>query len=228
MDLAYFLNQRLKFVEFFHPRTSAFFEDIKTKIETGEPPFVDDRDPEYADEPAFLEDWERADAAITLSGAACLDVLQSTFHEFLAEYMVEIGSKSVIPHLNEMGKTGWFANYREFFEKHLHIDWAPSGADLGLLEQVNLARNDFTHNVDLFSLAAYQTRFHSDKYPDSAFADQRWKTLIAQRSRERILPLVVPPETLQRVIETVRTLCEYLDRERYRFLARKKAVIWGG
>jgi hypothetical protein len=226
MDLAYFLNQRLKFVEYFHASTSAFFEEIKSKIEAGEPPYVDKRDPEYADEPAFLEDWERADAAITLSGAACLDVLQSTFHEFLEEYMVEIGSKSIIPHLKEMGKTGWFANYREFFEKHLHIDWARSGADLDLLGQVILARNDFTHNVDLFSLAAYQTRFHSDKYPDSAFADQRWKALFVQRDRQRILPLVVPSETLQRVIETLRSLCEYLDRERYTFMARGKSIVW--
>ena len=137
-----------------------------------------------------------------------------------------IGSESVIPHVREMGKTGWFANYREFFEKYLHIDWAPSGVDLDLLEQVILARNDFTHNIDLFSLAAYQTPFHSDKYPDSAFADQRWKTLFVRRDRQRILPLVVPCETLKQVIETLRTLCEYLDRERYKFMARGKSLAW--
>lgn len=120
-----------------------------------------------------------------------------TLHEFLEEYMVEIGSKSVIPHLKEGGKTGWFVNYREFFEKHLNTDWAANGTDLGLLEQVILARNDFTYNVDLFSLVACQTRFHSDKYPHFAFVDQKWKALFAGGDPQRILPLVVPFETLQ-------------------------------
>jgi hypothetical protein len=226
MDLAHFLNQRLKFVEYYYASTTALFGEVKSKIEAGEPPYIDNRNPEYEDEPAFLEDWEKADAGITISGAACLDVLQSTFHEFLDEYMNQIGSASIIPHLKEMGKQGWFPNYREFFEKHLQIDWAASGADLELLEQVNLARNDFTHNIDLFSLASYQTRFHSDKYPDSAFADQTWKGLLVPRARQRILPLVVPRETLERVIGTIRTLCEYLEHERYKFIQRGKCLVW--
>ena len=77
MDLAYFLNQRLTFVEYFHTNTTASFENIKNKIEAGEPPYVDTRHPDDPDdEPAFLEEWERADAAITITGAAtrCVSV----------------------------------------------------------------------------------------------------------------------------------------------------------
>jgi len=189
MDLTYFLNQRLKLVEYFHASTTASFEEVKSKIEGGEPPYVDTRDPEYADEPAFLEEWERADAAMTITGSACLDLLQSTFHAFLDEYMDEIGNKQVIPQLKkEMGQKSWFANYRMFFDECLQIDWAASGADLDLLEQVILTRNDFTHNIDLLSLNAFQTPFHSQKYPDSAFAE-RWKTLFMRRTR-----LIVPDE----------------------------------
>jgi len=209
MDLAYFLNQRLNFVEYFHASTTASFEEVKRKIEAEEPPYVDTRDPEYADEPAFLEEWEKADAAMTITGAACLDLLQSTFHAFLDQYMDQIGNKHVIPQLNKMGKKSWFGNYRAFFDEYLKIDWAASGADLALVEQVILTRNDFTHNIDLLSLNAFQTTFHSEKYPDSAFGDPRWKTLFVQRTR-----LIVPGETLQRAIGALRTLCEYLDRER--------------
>jgi hypothetical protein len=215
MDLAHFLNERLEFVEYFHTMTTASFDEVKSKIEAGEPPYVDTRDPEYAEEPAFLEEWERADAAMAITGAACLDLLQSTFHAFLDEYMDEIGNKQVIPQLKEMGRKSWFQNYRAFFEKYLQIHWAASGADLDLLEQVILTRNDFTHNIDLLSLNAFQTPFHSHKYPDSAFADQRWKTLFMGRTR-----LIVPGETLRRAIGTVRTLCEYLDRERYELMRR--------
>lgn len=218
MDLAFFVNQRLDFVEYFHESTTAHFEETKRKIEAGEPPYIDNRDPEYADEPAFLEEWERADAAMTITGAACLDVLQSTFHAFLDEYMKEIGNKHVIPELRKMGKGSWLGNYRAFFEEYLKIDWATSGADLALIEQVILTRNDFTHNIDLLSHNAYQTPFHSRKHPDSAFVDARWKTLFIQRSR-----LIVPPETLERAIGTLRTLCQYLDNERYALLRRWRA-----
>lgn len=222
MDLLHFLNQRLEFVEYFHANTTASFEEVRRKIEAGDPPYVDTRDPEHADEPLFLEEWERADAAITITGAACLDILQSTFHEFLDNYMHLIGNKEIIPHLGDMGKKSWFGNYRAFFVEYLDIDWAASGADLDLLEQAILTRNDFTHNIDLFSLVALQTSFHSKKYPDSAFADPRWKTLFMQGTR-----LTVPDETLQQTIGTLRTVCEYLEHERHRLMRRGgKRVVW--
>lgn len=222
MDLAYFLSERLKFVAYFHSAITAHFQEVKNKIEAGEPPYVDTRNPEYADEPAFLEEWQRADAAMTITGAACLDLLQSTFHEFLDQFMVESGNGEITPHLNEMGKKSWIGNYREFFERYLEIEWTTSGADLDLLEQAILTRNDFTHNVDLFSFEAFQTPFHSKKYPDSAFADPRWKELFPDRIR-----LTVPTETLQRAIESLRTLCEYLDHERHE-LARRggRRFVW--
>lgn len=72
MDLAYFLNQRLAFVEYFYATTTANFEEIKRKIEAGEPPYLDERNVEYADEPAFLREWEDASTAVTVIGAACL------------------------------------------------------------------------------------------------------------------------------------------------------------
>lgn len=218
MDLAYFLNQRLKFVEYFHASTTVSFEGIKSKIEAGEPPYVDSRDPDnHDDEPAFLEEWEKADAAMTITGAACLDLLQSTFHAFLDEYMNQIGNKHAIPQLKKLGEKSWFGNYEVFFRDHLKINWADSGADLGLLEQVILTRNDFAHNVELCSLNVFQTPFHAEKYPSSAFADPRWKTYIP-RTR-----LDVPGETFERAVVALRTLCEYLDRERYALLKRWRA-----
>jgi len=214
MDLYFFLDQRLKFVEYYHATTTAVFRETKRKIETGEPPYVDMRDPETADEPAFLEEWMRAEIAMTISGATCLELVQSTFHAFLDKYMNEIGQKQLIPRLHEMGQKGWYGNYKAFFFENLQIDWASSGADLALLEQVILTRNDFTHNVDLLSLNSFQTPFHSSKYPDSAFADEEWKGVMDN------VRLTVRADTLQRVLGALRTLCGYLDQERYRLLRR--------
>jgi hypothetical protein len=53
---------------------------------------IDTRHPDDPDdEPAFLEEWEKADDAITIIGAACLDLLRSTLHAFLDDYMDQIG-----------------------------------------------------------------------------------------------------------------------------------------
>jgi hypothetical protein len=214
MDLYFFLEEHLKFVEYYHASTTAVFRETKRKIEAGEPPYTDTRNPEYADEPAFLEEWTRADIAVTISGASCLDLVQSTFHAFLDQYMHEIGQKRLIPRLHEMGHKSWYGNYKAFFLEHLQIDWATSGADLDLLEQVNLTRNDFSHNVKLLSLYTFQTHFHSKKYPDSVFVDQDWKRVM---NNER---LIVRADTLELAIGTLRTLCKYLDEERYHLVRR--------
>ena len=132
--------------------------------------------------------------------------------------MEEMGLKEYIPRLREMMQKGWLANYQAFFREHLKIDWTASGIDINLLEQVILTRNDFTHNPDLLSLNAFQSASHSQKYPDSAFADAKWKELWFSKNHT---PLIIPNETLHKVIESVRTLCEYIDQERYAWQRRK-------
>lgn len=141
MNLQCFVDERLKFIRYFYEQTVSLFEQTKRKIEAGEPPYVDTRDPAYADEPAFLEEWEDADAAVNIVGATCLQLLQTTLHSFLNQYMREIGGVHPIPGLRKRKKESWFESYRTFFLDELKIDWTASGADIALLEQVNLTRN---------------------------------------------------------------------------------------
>ena len=54
MDLAHFLNERLRFVEYFHAHTTALFEDIKSKIDAGEAPYIDTRHPDDPDDESDL------------------------------------------------------------------------------------------------------------------------------------------------------------------------------
>lgn len=134
---------------------------------------------------------------------------KSTFHSFLHQYMREIGGAHLIPHPREMKRGSWFGNYRELFRRLLDIEWEKSGADIQFLEQVILTRNDFSHNLELGSLTAYQTDEHSKKYPESAFADPRWKRLFARK------PLIVPKDRVDQAIEVVHRLCEYLEELRH-------------
>ena len=101
MDRNYFVDERLKFINYFYESTVSVFQETMRKIEEGEPPYVDARDPEYAEEPAFLAEWENADAAVNIAGATCLELLQSTLHSCLHQYMKEIGHQHLIPHLHE-------------------------------------------------------------------------------------------------------------------------------
>jgi hypothetical protein len=218
VDLLYFLNQRLGFAGYFYAHTAALFQEIKRKIEAEEPPYVDTRDPEYADGPVFFKEWEQADAGMAVSGSTSLDLVQSALHTYLHEYVCEIGHLKALEELtSEMkqelkkrGLQGWFHCYRVFFSKALNIDWMASGADLGCIEQVILARNDFTHNISFQSLDARQTKDHVAKYPDSPFAAPHWKTLFPEHPR-----LIVPADALEKAIAAVRTLAEYLEKQRY-------------
>ncbi len=74
MDLLYFLKERLKFIEQLYDGAVAPFEETKRKIEEHEPPYVDNRDPEYVSEPAFLSEWQQADDSIMVIGhwALCI------------------------------------------------------------------------------------------------------------------------------------------------------------
>lgn len=216
MDLMFFVNKRLEQVNFFYDNAVPVFEEIKRKIEAGEKPYSHsawEGDPE---EQPFMEEWSRANTAIDMAGGTCLDHVQSTFHQFLEQFMHEIGAKELVPRIKEMKKGSWFANYREFFLKELGIDWNASGADIDLLEQAVLTRNDFAHNFSFTTLAAFQTDFHAKKYPVTSFGDGMPR-IINKR-------LTVQKEILDKTIAVLHRLCEYLDRERWEFLKRLRAA----
>ena len=215
VDLFHFVNERLRFTRYVYDTTVAVFDQMKRKIEAGEEPYIDTRDPEYADEPAFLEEWEDADVATDIIGGTCLGLLQNTFHCFLEEYLKELGGKKLVAVVSMKKKGNWFANYRAVFQEDLGIEWASSGVDLELVEQVILTRNDFSHNVRLSSPYAYQDAQHAKKYPGAAFIDPRWKVFGLGNAR-----LIVPREKLESAIESIRKLCEYLEAERIKLIRR--------
>ncbi len=56
MDLRWFLRHRLEFINKLYDQTTLSFQETVRKINAGEEPFVDTRNPEYDDviEPMFL------------------------------------------------------------------------------------------------------------------------------------------------------------------------------
>jgi hypothetical protein len=77
MDAAYFLKNRTAFIRFFYDEGAKAFADVKRKIEHELPPYDC---PTYSEsgEPAFLDEWMDAEAALDVLGLACISLLSDS------------------------------------------------------------------------------------------------------------------------------------------------------
>src|SRR5882762_9584271 len=88
MDILWFLRQRLNFASELYDEASAPFREKMRKIEEGEGPFVDMRDPFYQDvsEPAFLQEYLDANKAVEVIRIYCLQLLSVANEAFGRPY----------------------------------------------------------------------------------------------------------------------------------------------
>src|SRR5579863_8061892 len=121
MDLHYFLDARLKFIEELYDTAVEPFEEIKRKIEAHEHPYVDTRNPEDYDEPAFILEWQQADDSVMVIGHWCLCMVQATLHAYLKEFIRQPlrwgNPKRLSSELGKKKKKGrnWFECFRLVF-----------------------------------------------------------------------------------------------------------------
>jgi hypothetical protein len=203
IELLDLLTQRLDFAKYFYTTSVQPFNEIKRKIEAGEEPYIDRRDPEWIDEPAFLREFEDADLAAELVGVSAMAFVQSVFHAYLRRIVGELGGQRALDQVSTMRMGSQFQNYREFFLQ-CGIDWAGSGVDLDFLEQSVMTRNDFAHNVDLLSAYVYPDAKHDKKHPASAFRDPAWGSDTPR--------ITVTETTLQATIESVLAVAMHIER----------------
>lgn len=93
MDLLHFLKIRLRFIEQLYDGAASPFVEIKRQIDAGQPPYVDNRDPEYCDgEPAFLSEWGQASDSVNVIGYWCLCAVQASLQAYLKAYIGPSGT----------------------------------------------------------------------------------------------------------------------------------------
>ncbi len=184
MDLLWFLRRRLEFINKLYDQTTLSFQEIVRKINAGEAPFVDTRNPEYQDvsEPMFLDEYQEAGESIEVIGHWCLCMVYASFKAYLAEYVSEMardyrGLGDLKEKLMARKNMNWFERYRLSFLEDMGIDWHKGPVKLSELEHLNLARDDVTHNVDVMSMYVYQTERHAARYPKGLFVDEVWMNL---------------------------------------------------
>jgi hypothetical protein len=211
MDLLYFLKERLDFILKLYDSAVSPFEGTIRKIREGEPPYVDTRDPEYADGPAFLEEYQEADDSVMVIGHWCLCMVQASLQAYLRECIGPLGSLWWNPEAlqaelsRKQGKT-WFGRYRLLF-LDLGIDWEEGPVLLSDLEQLNLTRDDLTHNIDMMSFNVERVQNHAKRFPRGLFTDELWQEFSVDRIK-------VDREKLALAIRLVSAFCAWLDEIR--------------
>src|SRR5690242_569649 len=145
MDLIYFLMARLRFIEQLYDSATSPFSKLKQRIEEHESPYIDTRNPEYADEPAFLEEWQQADDSAMVVGHWCLCMVHASLHSYLRECIGPHGgrwwnSERLRSALAQKKAKHNFERYRLLF-LDLGVDWNDGPVSLGELEQLNLTRD---------------------------------------------------------------------------------------
>lgn len=216
MDLLHFLEERLKFIEQLYESAVAPFEETKRKIDEGESPYIDRRDPEYASEPAYLAEWEQAGDSVTVIGHWCLCMVQASLQAYLREMIGPGGSlwwkaRVLLDRFRKKPGRNWFERYRLLFLDDLGIDWNNGPVSISELEQLNLTRDDLLHNMDIFSVTVERTGQHIERFPTGLFTDELWS--------ERVK---IDREKLRLAILLVREFCAWLDDFRVNYPRRVK------
>jgi hypothetical protein len=204
MNYMYFVDERLRLALHIFNLGTPPFEEIKRKVEASEPPY-EYRGRDDAVEDAYQEAFEDADTAIQVIGMSSLGLVQTALHEFLKEFVERSFGPAILKQVPQIKADGWLGKFRALFASNADYDWANSGADLALIEQACLTRNDFHHSVNLLTRYPHQGKTHAEKYADSPFRDPAFAGALMQE-----YPLRVTRELLESSIAAVRTLCQFL------------------
>jgi hypothetical protein len=208
MDLVHFLKEKLHVADYLYESAAPVFEEIHRKIGEHEPPYLYTGDFEDYCGDEFYTEWSDAENALAALGASCLAIVQQAVHAYLKAWVLDIGGKNLWE--AKLPGNGWFAKCRYILQV-AQIDLQPCAADIAIIEQGILARNDFIHNDDLLDEMTMQSEQHKRKYPKTIFADPRCATELTDYAT----PLRVTRESLKEAADAVGRLCEYVDTFRH-------------
>ncbi|NPC56657.1 hypothetical protein [Caenimonas soli] len=214
MDVRYFLERRLTFIEqLYENAASPFLERIR-KIEAEEEPFI----PKYSEdpEPPFLAEWIEANDSLQVLGRSCVSMLAASFHVYFKTWEKQL-RKPVTPVLKPtFSKRGWFAGYKSYFSHYLGIRFEESGCNLALLEEIVLARNRVQHPETITTHHSHYSQEDLRKLQSPFFVGERELELLsapAARDSAWLLPpqINVTAEHLHGAILEVRKFVEWLE-----------------
>jgi hypothetical protein len=213
MDATYFLKNRTQFIRTFYARGVEPFVAVKLAIEEDRPPF---HDPPYSEdpEPAYLKEWLEADTAIKLLGLSCVSLLSDTlklYFQALQHRVIGFDFKDG----KKLFKRGFVAAYRDVLGTILQTDWSDCPADLAVIDQIVLARNDGQHPTSLGSFDVSHDPSVLEKHPRPFFISEDERRIWEESGEPRPSPLApsveVTADSLFAAIGHVEKLAEWID-----------------
>jgi hypothetical protein len=213
MDILAHLNDRLDFIMRFYDQAAVPSETIKRKIEAHEDPYVPQCAPGDHDGPEYLSEWVETDNCLQTLGQCSLSLVEKALHDYLVEF---IARERGDPDLYKKGGGGWLGCFERFLEDRTQFRWSASPVDRSQIEQINLSRNDFTHDPDLQGIRPRQTDYHFKKHPITRFADDLdLATMTAEDGTPEVpLSLNVTREKLILAVDDVRKFCTFVEARR--------------
>lgn len=140
-------------------------------IEDGEPPFDD---PPYSEdgEPAYLSEWIGASEALEVLGRMCLSMVSPSLQLYFKTWEMQLGVKWEEGERKKAFKKGILEGYMTCFEQVLSISREDCPADLGLIEQIALARNRDQHPEQITTMGVNHSKTDRRKLRQSVFHER--------------------------------------------------------
>ena len=214
MDIRYFLKERIDFVRQLYDTCAAPYIERKQLIEARKEPFV----PPYSEdaEPAFLDEWIEAEESLQFLGRACLSMLAASFKLYFVEWVAQLG----VPVDNGLKKTafkpGWFHGYKAYFAQHFNIRFENSPANLAILEEIVLVRNNTEHPASITLQTPRYVKKDLEKLRHPFFMDDYERNVLAAAEADGF-SLLMPPrihvskEELSAALSEVEKFAQWLE-----------------
>lgn len=212
MDTTYFLKERTRMIRYLYAEGARSFTVTQQKIEDEVPPYDD---PPYSEdpEPPYLGVWLQAAAARDMLAIFCISLLSDTLKLYLETLRSRvIGFRFVSA---QPFRDGFVPAYKEVLGKMLETDWTDCPADLGIIEQVVLARNRGQHSESLATLNVTHDPRTLRKYPRPFFASEdecdTWTRSGGDPNSFLKPSIKISSETLIAAIDNVEKLADWID-----------------
>jgi hypothetical protein len=216
MDVRFFLKARIHFIRQLYDTSTAPYLRRQRQIEAHEEPFV----PPYSEdgEPPFLMEWHEAEESKLVLGYSCISMLAASLHLYL-KTLGNILHQPIEKDLQRFfTQGGWLRGYSAYFERHLGIRFSDSPVNLGVLEEVILARNRVQHPEDIVFQRAHYSESDLDKLSNPFFVNERERDFLMgvdEADSSWLLPptLHIDAKKLSVALEAAEHFCDWLEDE---------------
>lgn len=214
MDLNYFVRERTAIIRLFYDKGRVPFEQLKRDIEEEVPPWEPPPvDPDtYNGEPAYLEEFMRAEQTRELVGMMAVTLLSDTLKLYFAELERELRIRFVDPkERTALFKLGVVEAYRQILQQIMGDRFASCPVRFDVIEQVVLARNDFAHNDDIVSFNTRHNQRTLEKHPNPFFVSEYEGAEDDGVVRAFGMKIEVSRENLMEAIDEVEKLADWVQ-----------------